>query len=90
MVLIDDESATVPVAAAAAAVAFGVSFTDGFFELTDLSIDVSVSSDKPLIFSTAFAKFERLSDDVSLPVKLMGTRDKKNGQKPIKFQKEPN
>lgn len=79
MVLIDDESATVPVAVV---VAFGVSFNDDFVELSGLSIDESVSSDIPLIFSTAFAKFARLSDDVSLPVKL--TRTKRNEQRPIK------
>lgn len=71
IVLIDDESAAVVVAA------FDISFTDDFFELSGLSIDVSVSSDIPLIFSTAFAKFARLSDDVSLP------------RKPIKIQKKP-
>lgn len=63
-VLADDESATV---VAAAALDFGVSFTDGFVELADLSVDVSVSSAKPLIRSTAFVKLAKLSDDVSLP-----------------------
>lgn len=60
----DDDSATV---VAAAALDFGVSFTDGFVELADLSMDVSVSSAKPLIRSTAFVKLAKLSDDVSLP-----------------------
>lgn len=65
-VCFDDESATV-------AVDFGVPFTDGFVELSGLSIDESVVSDKPLIFSTAFAKLARLSDDVSLPIELNKT-----------------
>lgn len=57
--LIDDESAAVVVVDA---VAF-----DDFVELSGFPPDASVSSDVPLIFSTAFEKFARLSDDVSLP-----------------------
>lgn len=85
VLFIDDESAAVFDDAAP----FGVSFTDDFVEFTGLSIDVSVSSDKPLIFSTAFAKFARLSDDVSLPAfRMGGAKQTKNNQ--LKFIQNEN